>query len=283
VPIQSTTEFAATSPDVMRAIIQDIRGSDRRRNVFEAVYSGGNKPKNAAQLSTRTGLSEMAVLQLATPMANKQYFEQLKHEGRVAFKKYPHINAVKLTILRSSKNSARSRRVPERGADGKTAPRRPAKPPSIRSAWGPSRRAGARLGPNHDVFVCHASEDKGFVNPLVTALKKAGVRVWYDEDALLWGDGLRSSIDRGLVNSRYGIVVFSKAFLKGKHWTEHELDGLFAKERNGRKVILPIWHKITDRELTKYSPAFADRIAMITKRDSVADIVKNLKVLLKKS
>jgi hypothetical protein len=42
---------------------------------------------------------------------------------------------------------------------------------------------------------------------------------------------------------------FSKAFLKRKHWTEHELDGLFAKERNGRKVILPIWHKITDREL----------------------------------
>ena len=231
-PIQPTTEFAATSPDVMRAIIQDIRGSDRRRNVFEAVYSGGNKPKNAAQLSARTGLSEMAVLQLATPMANKQYFEQLKHEGRVAFKKYPHINAVKLTILRSSKNSRRLHKEPERGTNGKTAPRRPARAPRIRSAWGPSRTS-ARRGPNHDVFVCHASEDKGFVDPLVGALKKAGVRVWYDNDALLWGDGLRSSIDRGLVNSRYGIVVFSKAFLK-KKTLDRTRAGWLVRERKGR-------------------------------------------------
>jgi TIR domain len=282
VPIQPTTEFAATSPEVIRAIIQDIQGSDRRRRVFEAVYSGGNKPKNAAELSAKTRLSEMAVLQLATPMANKQYFEQLKHEGRVAFKKYPHINAVKLTILRSSKDGKRPQREPERKAEGKMAPRRPARARGIRSAWG-SSPISVRRGPTHDVFVCHASEDKGFVDPLVKALNKAGVRVWYDKDALVWGDGLRSSIDRGLVNSRYGIVVFSKAFLKRKHWTEHELDGLFAKERNGRKVILPIWHGITDRELDKYSPAFADRIAMITKKDSVSDIVKNLKVLLKKS
>jgi TIR domain len=282
VPIQPTTEFAATSPEVMRAIIQDIQGSDRRRRVFEAVYSGGNKPKNAALLSAKTRLSEMAVLQLATPMANKQYFEQLKHEGRVAFKKYPHINAVKSTILRSSQDGKRPQREPERKAEGKTAPRRPARARGTRSAWESSPKS-VRRGPTHDVFVCHASEDKGFVDPLVRALNKAGVRVWYDRDALAWGDGLRSSIDRGLVNSRYGIVVFSRAFLKRKHWTEHELDGLFAKERNGHKVILPIWHRITDRELDKYSPAFADRIAMITKRDSISDIVKNLRVLLKKS
>ena len=132
------------------------------------------------------------------------------------------------------------------------------------------------------MFVCHASEDKIFVRALVKALKRAGVKVWYDEDLLEWGDGLRTSINRGLANSRYGIVVFSKAFLKKKHWTEHELDGLFAKERNGRKVILPIWHNITDRELLKYSPAFADRIAMISKRDSITDIVTNVKKLLRR-
>jgi hypothetical protein len=104
--------------------------------------------------------------------------------------------------------------------------------------------------------------------------------VWYDKDFLVWGDGLRASIGRGLANSRFGIVVFSKSFLKKKHWTEHELDGLFARERGGRTVILPIWHKISDKELLKYSPAFADRIAMISKRDSKADIVREMKRLL---
>jgi hypothetical protein len=263
--------------------VQELRASDRRLRVFEAVYSGGNKPKDARVLGRKTGLREIAVLQLATPMAHKQFFEQVKHDGRVAFKKYPHINAVKQTILRAARKPAQIRLggapTPQRMRGPSP---RPPLPPQQRSVWKTTARKRPRK-PTSDVFVCHASEDKGFVGPLVKALKRAGVKVWYDEDSLRWGDGLRSSIDRGLANSRYGIVVFSKAFLKKKHWTEHELNGLFARERNGRKVILPIWHKITDRELLKYSPAFADRIAMISKKDSVGDIVKNLKSILARS
>jgi hypothetical protein len=63
------------------------------------------------------------------------------------------------------------------------------------------------------------------------------------------GDTLRGAIDRGLVDSRYGIVVLSPAFLKRKKWTEHELDGLFAREQSGNKVILPIWHNIKRRPI----------------------------------
>jgi hypothetical protein len=282
-PIQHTTEFAATSPEVTRAIVQDLRRSQRKYQVFEAVYSGGNRPKTANMLAAKTGLTEIAVLQLATPMAHKQFLEQVKHDSRVAFKKYPHINAVKQTILRAAKNSVQISTVAAPILEtakslGKRLPSRSGQ----RSVW--TSTAGVRKRkPSYDVFVCHASEDKGFVRPLVKALKRATIKVWYDENLLLWGDGLRSSIDKGLVNSRYGIVVFSKAFLKKKHWTEHELNGLFAKERDGRKVILPIWHKITDRELLKYSPAFADRIAMISKRDSVSDIVNGVKKLLTRS
>jgi hypothetical protein len=57
-------------------------------------------------LRSLTGFSEMTVLQLATPMAHQQYFETFKHEGRVAFTKYHHINAVKQKILRLAKNPA---------------------------------------------------------------------------------------------------------------------------------------------------------------------------------
>lgn len=281
--IQQTTEFAATSPEVTRAIVQDLRTSDRKYRVFEAVYSGGNRPKDASVLAAKTGLTEVAVLQLATPMAHKQFFEQVKQGGRVSFRKYPHINAVKQTILRAAKRPA----APRNGIPTVIQvdePRQVARSTrsTQRSVWESTRRK-ARRKQGDDVFVCHASEDKGFVGRLVRALKKAQIRVWYDEDLLQWGDGLRSSIDRGLANSKYGIVVFSKAFLKKKHWTEHELNGLFAKERNGRKVILPIWHNITDRELLRYSPAFADRIAMISKRDSIKDIVESMKRLLAKS
>jgi hypothetical protein len=97
----------------------------------------------------------------------------------------------------------------------------------------------------YDVFICHASEDKAdLVDPLAQALRQAGVSVWYDKFVLEWGDTLRNTIDRGLAHSRFGIVVFSPAFLKRKKWTEHELDGLFAREKGGNKVILPIWQNL---------------------------------------
>lgn len=277
--IQHTTEFAATSPEVMRAIVDELRRSPRKYSVFEAIYSGGNKPKGAAILAAKTGLSEIAVLQLATPMAHKQFLEQVKENGRVAFKKYPHINAVKESILRAARRPRQEQRRDGAGIFN-GAPPKPSQTVQRRSAW--STTATQRTQHfRYDAFVSHASEDRPYVRRLTAALKKAKIRVWYDEDIVGWGDDLRRSIDKGLANSRYGIVVFSKAFLRKKHWTEHELDGLFAKERRRRKVILPIWHNITDRELLRYSPAFANRIAMISKKDSIRDVVAALKKLMK--
>lgn len=142
------------------------------------------------------------------------------------------------------------------------------------------RRPAVSSNPAFDVFLCHASEDKAFVDPLVQALKDAGISVWYDSDLMSWGDDLRRSIDNGLINSKFGIVVFSKAFLKKKRWTEHELNGLFAKERGGKKAILPIWHDITQEDLASYSPSFVDRVAMMSDRHSVSEIVQKLKELL---
>jgi hypothetical protein len=134
--------------------------------------------------------------------------------------------------------------------------------------------------PQYDVFICHASEDKPYVDPLVQALLAAGITVWFDKTRLEWGDDLRSSIDLGVSTCRYGIVVFSKAFLNKKKWTEHELSALFAREEAGKKVILPIWHGITREDLLQYSPAFADRLAKISSNDSYDVIVSSLLTML---
>ncbi len=101
-----TTEFAATSEESIQAIANELSTTERKVKVFKAIYSGGNKPKTASDISLSTGLTEIAVLQLATPMANKQYCEQVKVNGRVAFKKLRHFNAVKDRILRLAKNPA---------------------------------------------------------------------------------------------------------------------------------------------------------------------------------
>ncbi len=112
-----------------------------------------------------------------------------------------------------------------------------------------------------DVFISHATEDKNAVaDPLAKALSKAGLAVWYDTYELDIGDRLRRSIEQGLSQSRYGIIVLSPDFFK-KHWPQLELDGLAQREENGQKVILPIWYNVTAEDVKKFSPLLADRIA----------------------
>jgi TIR domain len=124
-----------------------------------------------------------------------------------------------------------------------------------------------------DVFISHASEDKAvFVGPLATRLQEHGLRVWYDNFTLTLGDSLRRSIDSGLARSRYGIVVISPDFLK-KEWPQKELDGLVAREIEGAKVILPVWHNIGEPEVRAYSPTLADKLGVPSSKglDHVTD------------
>lgn len=124
--------------------------------------------------------------------------------------------------------------------------------------------AAKAQGATWDVFLSHASEDKaGIASPLAAALVAKGLTVWYDEFALTVGDSLRRSIDRGLAHSQFGIVVLSKRFFE-KEWPQKELDALVSKEINGVKVILPVWHEITESEVRKFSPTLADRVGVST-------------------
>jgi hypothetical protein len=134
----------------------------------------------------------------------------------------------------------------------------------------------ANSNKSYDVFVSHASEDKvGFVRPFVETLKSKEVAVWYDKFELQVGDSLRRSIDNGLKNSKYGIVVLSEAFFK-KEWPQRELDGLFAREVNGEKVILPIWHKISKNEVMGFSPIIADMLAINTTDFTIEEIAEQI-------
>lgn len=114
----------------------------------------------------------------------------------------------------------------------------------------------------HDAFISHASEDKEeFVRPLADALVKEGVDIWYDEFSLKLGDSLSESIDKGLSQSKFGIVVISRNFF-AKKWPQRELRGLVAKEIEEGKIILPIWHNITKKEIISHSPPLADVLAV---------------------
>lgn len=134
----------------------------------------------------------------------------------------------------------------------------------------------SEVEPEYDLFISHASEDKeDFVRPLAETLQNLGVKVWYDEFTLKVGDSLRRKIDSGLRNSKYGTVVLSTDFIK-KDWTNYELDALVAREMNGHKMILPIWHKLTKNDVLEYSPNLADKVALNTSVNSIEEIAHQL-------
>jgi len=112
-----------------------------------------------------------------------------------------------------------------------------------------------------NVFISHASEDKEAVAlPLSKGLQDVGVSVWLDSQELKIGDSLREKIDEGLAESEFGIVIISPAFL-AKEWPKKELNGLFALEEEGHKVILPVWYNVNKKQIAGYSPILADRLA----------------------
>jgi len=130
-----------------------------------------------------------------------------------------------------------------------------------------------------DVFISHAWEDKeDIAGPLAEALRRKGLRVWYDEFTLTLGDSLRRSIDRGLAQSRYGVVILSPHFF-AKEWTQYELDGLVTKEVSSGKTILPVWHNITREDVSRFSPTLADKLAVSTGKGLNAVVEEILRAL----
>ncbi len=117
-----------------------------------------------------------------------------------------------------------------------------------------------------DVFICHASQDKGtFVRPLAEALRRLGVTVWYDEFSLQIGDSVSQQIDKGIAAAKFGVVVISSSFI-GRSWPEHELRGLVNRDVEEDLKILPLWHGVTKHEVAKFSPSLSDKFAIDTQK-----------------
>jgi hypothetical protein len=106
--------------------------------------------------------------------------------------------------------------------------------------------------------------------------------VWYDEFELRIGDSLRRKIDSGLANSRFGAVVFSRAFFD-KNWPQYELDGLVTRQMTGQQIVLPIWHDITKDEIIRHSPSLADKVALSTGVLSVGEIAAQIAAVVRTS
>jgi hypothetical protein len=95
-----------------------------------------------------------------------------------------------------------------------------------------------------DLFLCHAWDDrrdaaKDFCDLLVSF----GATVWFSEKDVGLGKSLLREIDRGLANSRIGIVLVTPAMLKSlaaEGIADKELSVLLATDR-----VIPVAHDTT--------------------------------------
>jgi TIR domain len=94
-----------------------------------------------------------------------------------------------------------------------------------------------------DVAISFAGEDREFVEEIVSRLKDAGIRVFYDTDyqAAMWGEDLVEYLDQAYrVKARYAIMFISR-FYAEKMWTRHERRSALARALEQRGAyVLPV-------------------------------------------
>jgi hypothetical protein len=130
-----------------------------------------------------------------------------------------------------------------------------------------------------DVFLCHAWDDRqGVAKELRDLLVAAGVKVWFSENDLPLGSTMMRAIDKGLANSRIGLVLVTPALLASisrEGVADKELAVLLM-----RNLLVPIVHNTTYSELLNVSPMLASRSGLDTTEDSMSVVAEKIAELV---
>ena len=134
------------------------------------------------------------------------------------------------------------------------------------------RRAELEL---KDIFLCHAWEDRMTIaKNLTDLLITNGTSVWFSENNIPLGSNLLREIDKGLANSRIGIVLVTPSFLKriqGNGVADKELSALLHRDQ-----LIPILDGVTFEELRDISPLLASKSGLTTDEETMENIVAKL-------
>lgn len=130
-----------------------------------------------------------------------------------------------------------------------------------------------------DVFLCHAWDDRqGPAKDLHDLLEAAGVKVWFSEKDLGLGVPMMRAIDKGLANSRIGLVLVTPALLARlpkEGVADKELSALLAGNQ-----LVPIVHNTTYEALRNVSPLLASRSGLDTAEDSMLVVAAKIAELV---
>ncbi|EGQ7778935.1 TPA: toll/interleukin-1 receptor domain-containing protein [Vibrio parahaemolyticus] len=130
-----------------------------------------------------------------------------------------------------------------------------------------------------DAFLCHAWADrKESAKELHDLLEAVGVKVWFSEKDLGLGVPMMRAIDKGLANSKVGLVLVTPAMLERlpkESVADKELSALLAGNQ-----LIPIVHNTTYEALRNVSPLLASRSGLDTSEDTMAEIAEKIAELV---
>lgn len=130
-----------------------------------------------------------------------------------------------------------------------------------------------------DIFLCHAWDDrKDAAKELHDSLESKGVTIWFSEKDVALGAPLLREIDKGLANSRVGIVLVTPSFIKrikAEGIADKELSALLARD-----LLVPIVHDTTFDVLRDVSPLLGSRSGLSTIEDPMDTIASKLAELV---
>lgn len=130
-----------------------------------------------------------------------------------------------------------------------------------------------------DVFLCHAWDDRqGAAKELHDLLVSKGVSVWFSEKDIGLGVPLMRAIDKGLANSRIGLVLVTPALLlrlPQEGIADKELSALLARDQ-----LIPIVHNTNYEALREISPLLGSRSGLSTAEEPMADVAAKIAELV---
>ena len=117
----------------------------------------------------------------------------------------------------------------------------------------------SRLGWHYDVFLSFRGEDtrKNFTDHLYTALRRAGIHAFRDDNELRIGEEISLQISQAIQESKISIVVFSKGYASST-WCLGELQEILECRHKNGQFVLPVFYDIDPSDIRKQTGSFAE-------------------------
>lgn len=101
---------------------------------------------------------------------------------------------------------------------------------------------------------------KNFTDHLYSALCRAGINTFRDEEEVRKGKTLSSEFERAIQNSRISIIVFSKDYASSR-WCLDELVEILKCKEIRNQVVLPIFYNVNPSQVAKQTGEYGTALA----------------------